>query len=78
MVGSYFGSRMKSFNPKISNRQERHTFIKAKIPVLYSSSPSGWKILLPLPRNSITAGGSLLLAHRQLPITSPQSPPLRL
>ena len=50
IVGSYFGSRMKSFNAKLSNREERQAFVKSKIPILFPPSTEPPPVAPPQPQ----------------------------
>ena len=50
LVGSYFGSRMKSFNPKIGNRADRQAFVKSKIPILFPPTTEPPAVAPPEPQ----------------------------
>ena len=65
IVGSYFGSRMKSFNAKLSNMDERQAFVKSKTPILFPPSTEPPTVAPPQPQGvpPPTAG----LPHAQAP-----------
>ena len=50
LVGSYFGCRMKSFNPKVGNRGERQAFVKSKITILFPQTTETPAVAPPEPQ----------------------------
>ena len=77
IVGSYFGSRMKSFNAKLSNREERQAFVKSKIPILFPPSTEPPTVAPPQPQGVPSLQLAFLLAL-PLQLATPLHKPLLL
>ena len=81
LVGSYFGSRIKSFNPKLGNRAEREAFVKSRISILFPQTTEPPAVAPPEPREdpSPAAAGPPPGPPRAAgppPAQAPPSPPL--
>ena len=71
LVGSYFGSQMKSFNPKLGNKAERQAFVKSKIPILLPQTTEPPAVAPPEPQGVPSLAAGPPLAQAPPPLAAP-------